>query len=276
MGYIDGSKPCHATSSVVSYTFWIRQDQLLLHAILAFVSEQIISLISSSKTSKEAWDKLTKLYTNKTRSRVLNLKEHLTLTRRNTQLVLVFLQAIKAIINELAIIDSPLSDNDVVLHVINGVGPAFKEIVVVVWASDTSIFFENLYDKLIEHETFLQRDAPPADVTPMTALVAQAPRSSQRDFRSVQASQQRPGVDFLDTFSPVVKPTTIRIVLHLALTHGWPLRQLDVNNAFLHGSLSEDVYMVQPPGFDESTVPTHVCKLRKALYGLKQAPRSWK
>ena len=74
MGYIDGSKPCHATSSVVSYTFWIHQDQLLLHAILAFVSEQIISLISSSKTSKEAWDKLTKLYANKTRFRVLNLK----------------------------------------------------------------------------------------------------------------------------------------------------------------------------------------------------------
>ncbi|XP_070670238.1 uncharacterized protein [Malus domestica] len=103
--------------------------------------------------------------------------------------LIVFLQAIKAIIDELAIIDSPLSDDDVALHVFSGVGPAFKEIATVVRASDTSISFENLYDKLIEHETFLQRDAPPA---PMITLVAQAPRSSQRDFRSTQASQQRP------------------------------------------------------------------------------------
>ncbi|KAM2931499.1 hypothetical protein FF1_039693 [Malus domestica] len=108
----------------------------------------------------------------------------------DTQHVSVFLQAIKVIINELAIIDSPLSDDDVVLRVLNGVGPAFKEIDVVVRTSDTSISFENLYDKLIEHETFLQRDAPLAVVTPMTALVAQAPRSSQCDFRSTQASQQ--------------------------------------------------------------------------------------
>ncbi|CAL2247309.1 unnamed protein product [Prunus armeniaca] len=86
---------------------------------------------------------------------------------------------------------------------------------------------------------------------------------------------QCPGVDFSDTFSPVVKPTTIRIVLHLVMTHGWPIRQLDVNNAFLHGTLRENVYMVQPPGFVDSNHPSHVCKLRKALYGLKQAPRAW-
>uniref|UniRef100_A0A2N9I718 Integrase catalytic domain-containing protein n=1 Tax=Fagus sylvatica TaxID=28930 RepID=A0A2N9I718_FAGSY len=86
---------------------------------------------------------------------------------------------------------------------------------------------------------------------------------------------QRPGVDYLDTFSPVVKPTIVRVVLSLAVSQGWSLRQLDVNNAFLQGHLSETVHMQQPPGFVDQDHPSYVCKLRKAIYGLKQAPRAW-
>jgi hypothetical protein len=90
-----------------------------------------------------------------------------------------------------------------------------------------------------------------------------------------QGYSQSFGIDFLETFSPVIKPQTIRLVLSLALIHGWSLRQLDVKNAFLHGSLKEVVYMEQPPGFSNSHFPKHVCRLHKALYGLKQAPRAW-
>jgi hypothetical protein len=92
---------------------------------------------------------------------------------------------------------------------------------------------------------------------------------------TVKGFKQRLGIDYDDTFSLVIKPATIRLVLSLAVSQGWVLHQLDVQNTFFYVILEEEVFMKQPTGFVNPVFPSYHCKLDKALYGLKQAPRAW-
>jgi hypothetical protein len=86
--------------------------------------------------------------------------------------------------------------------------------------------------------------------------------------------KQRYGVDYDNTFNPVVKMATIHIVFSIVVSRGWSMHQLDVQNTFLHGYFEEEVYMEQLVGYEDATKLGYVCKLDKALYGLKQAPRA--
>lgn len=80
-------------------------------------------------------------------------------------------------------------------------------------------------------------------------------------------------LDYFDTFSSVVQLLLIRLVLLLAITHGWKLHEIDISNVFLHGNLEERIVISQPFGFTDPQSPDHVCLLHKSLYGLKQSPR---
>ena len=83
---------------------------------------------------------------------------------------------------------------------------------------------------------------------------------------------QKYGIDYQETFSPVAKLKTVRVLLSLAAKLDWPLHQLDVKNAFLHGDLEKEIYMDIPPGYTTTSEAKIACRLQRALYGLKQSP----
>ena len=108
--------------------------------------------------------------------------------------------------------------------------------------------------------------------------VKENPNDSVEKYKTrlvAKGFHQQARFDFNETFSPVVKPTTIKIVLTIPLSRGWNVRQLDINNVFLNGILQKEVFMSQPQGFVDEKHPEYVCRLYKALHRLKQAPRTW-
>lgn len=85
---------------------------------------------------------------------------------------------------------------------------------------------------------------------------------------------QQPGIDFVNTFSLVIKMITIHFILYLSLHYKWGIHLLDVKNVFLHGHITKQIHMSQPPGFVDKLVPNHVYFIQKAIYGLRQTPKA--
>jgi hypothetical protein len=90
-----------------------------------------------------------------------------------------------------------------------------------------------------------------------------------------QGFYQKEGINYKETFTPVARYTSIRVVISIATVMKWKVHQMDVKMTFLNGVIEEEIYMEQPQGFETHDREMHVCRLKKELYGLKQASRTW-
>ncbi|GKV20012.1 hypothetical protein SLEP1_g30193 [Rubroshorea leprosula] len=182
-GYLDGRNP-YPVATALEYSLWARQDQLLRHALITSVSENITPYIAAAATAQQAWETLARLYANRSRSRVITLKERLQNMRRDGRSVADYLRNLKTVVDELGTIDRPLNDDDLTVYILNGLGLEFREIAASLRARDSSLSFDDLHDRLVAHEESLKREEACPEITPVTAHYAAASFHSNIDSSS--------------------------------------------------------------------------------------------
>ncbi|KAA8534443.1 hypothetical protein F0562_031960 [Nyssa sinensis] len=167
IGYIDGTKPCppetlaanQTTQLNPAYTFWIRQDQLILNAIIGSMSPTLIPFIARANTSRQAWTILANTYAQPSCGRI---------------------KQVKARADELALLGVPMDDDDLIEKILDGLGSDYKDLVHVVHARDTPITFDELHEKLLTFEAHLQEKKPDQSYLPTSANLAHRTISSSR------------------------------------------------------------------------------------------------
>ena len=161
-GYIDGSLTCPPSTisnptntgsiSNPAYRLWKRQDSLIFHAMLASVSDSIVPLITSSGSAAEASTRLEQTYASKSYMRIMGLWEILDNTTTENMSIDDYMQTVKSVSETLALAGSPMSDAELIHATLKGLGPEFKSLSDAIRACDSLISFEELHDKLADHE----------------------------------------------------------------------------------------------------------------------------
>ncbi|PWA47747.1 hypothetical protein CTI12_AA496530 [Artemisia annua] len=155
------------------YSIWFRQDQILLSAILGSCSETIQPIISSVETSRKAWERLNSSYASSSRSRIISLNSKLTKNPKGTRSVAEFLHEMKSIADELALAQSPILEEDLVVHILSQLGDEFNNIVAAIKVRESVISFSELFEKLVDFERMLKDSDSSQSTIITTANVTQ-------------------------------------------------------------------------------------------------------
>ncbi|CAL1375177.1 unnamed protein product [Linum trigynum] len=174
--FLDGTHPAPAaTATPAVRTHWFRQDQLLLHAILASVSPGIAPYVSAAESSREAWTILERMFAGQSRQRVIHLKEKLHREKQGNRPVSIYLQTMRTTAAELALVNDPVAPEDLILHILRGLREEYGQLSAAIRARDTTIRLEDLHDRLVDFEADLAATHVPA--APTTAFSSSRGRS---------------------------------------------------------------------------------------------------
>ncbi|KAL5715165.1 hypothetical protein ACHQM5_017029 [Ranunculus cassubicifolius] len=162
--YVDDSLSCPSKTITTNgvekpnpdYTFWFRQDKLLFGALVPTLSTSLVPLISQAKTTKDLWDILAKTYALPSRGHVTQLKDQLNRITKGNRSITEFMQAIKACADQLAALGKKIEHEDLIDRVLLGLDESYNSVVESVNARDTPISFEELHEKLINKELYIQ------------------------------------------------------------------------------------------------------------------------
>ncbi|PWA71683.1 hypothetical protein CTI12_AA276200 [Artemisia annua] len=163
-----------------AYTRWYRQDQTLLCAILGSCSDMIQPIISSATSSKEAWDRLLHSYANASRSRIISLKSKLAKNPKGNKSVAEFLNEMRSIADELALIQNPISEDDLVVHIITQLEDEFNSLVAAI--KSVAYILKNKYKSMVPRKrlfTFPRVDSMQAELQLHEEVVSNSPPASK-------------------------------------------------------------------------------------------------
>ncbi|KAD4585815.1 hypothetical protein E3N88_23416 [Mikania micrantha] len=186
--FLTGTKPAPApfldterTKSNPDFHAWHRQDQAILAALIGSCSSTIQPLIASAETSQEAWERLLTSYANTSRSRVISLKSKLASNPRGNRNITDYLREMKSIADALALVQNPVTDEDLMVHILCQLGDDFKTIATSLRLLESKITFPELFEKLLDYERELSHMVVPPQPTMTTANYTQ--RQTRSNFR---------------------------------------------------------------------------------------------
>ncbi|XP_060190524.1 uncharacterized protein LOC132619723 [Lycium barbarum] len=179
-GHIDGTTPAPSHTITIgtnvspnpTFLPWFRHDQLMQNALMASVDPTIASTVAAADSSKTVWDALHTTYANRSQTRVFSLRDQLARVTKDTRSITKYLHTIRSLSDELPTAGAPVSNPELIVKILSGLEPEFREISAAIRARDTTITYEELFEKLLDHELFLRQEDAKKLSSPITAAVA--------------------------------------------------------------------------------------------------------